>query len=150
MKESEQDKSSIEQLNPLEKLRHTFREEVDELIELELDVEELAERKAGLIKAYIEDDLHGAKQFWLDLKAEVNSLEEFIGDWLLKAANPTSLDWMKIKQYIEIDQNQRLAGETVEDVELACMACGKIRLVEEPLILPACSGCGCEIFQLRQ
>ncbi|MGH1471000.1 MAG: zinc ribbon-containing protein [Cellvibrionaceae bacterium] len=144
------DKSKpLDKLNPLEKLRETFREEVDELVQLELDVEELAERKAGLLKAYLKDDIHGAKQFWLDLKAEANTLEEFVGDWLLKAANPTSLDWMKIKQYIEIDEDQRLSGELVSDLELTCVCCGKIRLVEEEIELPPCRACGYEMFKIR-
>ncbi|MGI1680158.1 MAG: zinc ribbon-containing protein [Cellvibrionaceae bacterium] len=138
-----------DELNPLEKLRETFREEVDELVQLELDVEELAERKAGLLKAYLKDDLHGAKQFWLDLKAEANTLEEFVGDWLLKAANPTSLDWMRVKQYVENDESQCLAGEMISDSELVCVGCGKVLITEEEIKLPACSNCGCEMYRIR-
>ncbi len=138
-----------DELNPLEKLRETFREEVEELIELGLDVEDLAERKAGLLKAYIDDDIHGAKEFWLDLKAEANSYEEFIFEWLLKAANPTALDWLRIKQYSEVDEDQYLSGEKVKDTELICASCGETSVIEGEVELSPCSNCGCELFRVR-
>ncbi|MEX1032100.1 MAG: hypothetical protein WDZ30_01940 [Cellvibrionaceae bacterium] len=136
--------------NPLEKLRDSFREEVEELVELELDVEELAERKAALLKQYIREDVHGIQTFWKDLRGEVHALEDFVFQWLLRAANPTTVDWVKLDQYLEHGDNRLMAGETASDAELVCVSCGKIRLVEGSATLKPCTRCGCELYEVRQ
>jgi len=136
--------------HPLEKLRQGFREEVEELKQLELDVEELAERKASLLKAYIKDDIHGVKDFWEDLKAEAHTLEEFAGQWLLKAADPTPLDWIKLDHYIDKGDNRLMAGEVATDVELECVSCNTLREVEGTVTLEPCSRCDCELFEIRR
>ena len=141
---------SKQQRNPLERLRDTFKDEVGELVKMELDVEDLAQRKAGLLKQYLIDDLHGIKQFWEDLKAEAHTLEEFAGQWLLQAADPTPLDWMKLDHYIEKGDDRLMAGEIATDVELSCVGCGKIRVAEGTITLTPCTGCGCELYQVRQ
>ncbi len=143
------DLDSSEHNNPLEKLRDGFHEEVEELAKLELDVEELAERKADLLKAYIKNDIHGVKDFWQDLKAEAHTLEEFVAQWLLKAADPTPLDWMKLDHYIDKGDDRLMAGEIATDVELSCVACDLIRVVEGTVTLKPCSRCECELFQIR-
>lgn len=136
--------------NPLEKLRDGFHEEAEELAKLELDVEELAERKIALIKAYIKDDIHGVKDFWADLKAEAHTLEDFATQWLLKAADPTPLDWVKLDRYIDKGNSRFLVGEVVTDVELSCVSCGNIRVVEGTVAIVPCSKCGFELFQMRK
>ena len=144
------DTEASEHKNPLEKLRDGFHEEVEELAKLELDVEELAERKADLLKAYIKDDIHGVRQFWEDLKAEAHTLEEFAAQWLLKAADPTPLDWLKLDHYIDKGDDRLMAGEIATDVELSCVACDNIRVVEGTVTLVPCAKCGCELFQIRR
>lgn len=139
-----------EEKNPLEKLRDSFREEVNELIDLELDVEELAERKAALLRAYIREDVHGVKSFWKDLQGEVYALEDFVSQWLLRAANPTQVDWLKLSHYLGKGDNRLMAGEVAEDAELVCVGCGKIRLVEGRAKLKACTRCGCELYEVRR
>ena len=142
-------KQSPKHDNPLEKLRDGFHEEVKQLVQLELDVEELAERKTSLLREYLKDDLHGVKEFWQDLKAEAHTLEEFAAQWLLQAADPTPLDWIKLDQYIDKGDDRLMAGEVATDVELSCVACGNIRVVEGTATLAPCSKCDCELFQVR-
>jgi FtsZ-binding cell division protein ZapB len=136
--------------HPLEKLRQGFQAEVDELKKLELDVEELAERKASLLKEYIKDDIHGVKTFWEDLKAEAHTLEEFAAQWLLRAADPTPLDWIKLDHYIDKGEDRLMAGEIATDVELICVACDTVRVVEGTVTLTPCSRCDCELFEIRR
>lgn len=139
-----------EEKNPLEKLRDSFREEVQQLADLELDVEELAEREAALLREYIREDVHGVKTFWRDLQGEAGALEEFAGEWLLKAANPTPVDWLKLNQYLGHGENRLMAGETATDAELVCVGCGKIRLVEGTAEVEPCTRCGSELYEIRQ
>lgn len=149
---TKQDPNAVEpgERNPLERLGASFREEVDQLLEMELDVEELAERKAALLRQYIKDDVHGARRFWEDLKGEMDTLEEFLGQWLLQAADPTRLDWAKLNRYIQHKDDLLMAGEHIADAELACVGCGKIRVVEGDQRLAACTDCGSELYQIRQ
>lgn len=144
------DQNDEQHRNPLEKLRDGFHEEVEELAKLELDVEELAERKANLLKAYIKDDIHGVKSFWQDLKAEAHTLEDFAAQWLLQAADPTPLDWLKLDHYIDKGDNRLMSGEVATDVELECVACGCIRVVEGTVTLKPCTRCNSELFQVRK
>lgn len=139
-----------EEKNPLERLRDSFREEVEDLAKLELDVEDLAERKAALLQAYIRDDVHGVKTFWKDLQGEVHALEDFAFQWLLRAANPTAVDWLKLDQYLERGDNRLMAGEMATDAELVCVGCGRIRLVEGRAKVKPCTRCGCELYEVRK
>jgi predicted RNA-binding Zn-ribbon protein involved in translation (DUF1610 family) len=139
-----------EEKNPLERLRDSFREEVEELVNLELDVEDLAERKAALIREYIRSDIHGVKTFWKDLQGETQALEDFASQWLLRAANPTGVDWTKLNQYLQHGENRLMAGEKATDAELVCVSCGKIRLVEGTATVKPCTRCGCELYEVRQ
>lgn len=139
-----------QQETPLERLRDSFHEEVDKLRELELDVEEFARRKTDLLKEYLKDDAHGAQAFWQELKGEGHMLEDFVSDWLLSAADPSRLDWAKLNQYLNPEQPRIMAGELVTDAELVCAQCGKFRLIEGTKKLEACTGCGCELYEVRQ
>lgn len=148
--QANQDKSNQDKHEtPLERLRDSFHEEVDKLRELELDVEEFAHRKTDLLKEYLKDDVHGAQDFWRELKGEGHMLEKFVADWLLSAADPSRLDWAKLNQYLNPDQPRIMAGELVTDAELVCAHCGNLRLIEGTKKLEACSGCGCELYEVR-
>lgn len=140
----------LEEKNPLERLRDSFREEVEGLANLELDVEDLAERKAALLRAYIREDIHGIKTFWKDLQGEAYALEDFVSQWLLRAANPTAVDWVKLNQYLGRGDDRLMAGEKATDAELVCVGCGKIRLVEGRAKVKACTRCGCELYEVRR
>jgi hypothetical protein len=150
MTEPDEYQKPPEEKNPLERLRDSFREEVEDLVNLELDVEELAERKAALIREYIRSDIHGVKSFWKDLQGETHALEDFASQWLLRAANPTPVDWMKLNQYLEHGDNRLMAGEKATDSELVCVGCGKIRVIEGTAKLQACTRCGCELYEVRK
>lgn len=150
MADYEKDKSETRrEMNSLERLRETFRDEVDDLVRLELDVEELAERKAGLIRQYLRDDVHGIREFWEDLKAETRSLEGFVSQWLLQAANPTPLDWIKLDHYIDRNADLLIAGEHATNAELSCIGCGKLRVIDGQAVIKPCSRCGCELYRIR-
>ncbi len=136
--------------NPLENLRDSFLEEVEDLVDLELGVEEFARRKTDLLKEYLKDDVHGAHEFWEGLKGEAHMLEEFATDWLLSAADPARLDWAKLNQYLNSDQPRIMVGELVTEAELVCANCCKLRLIEGTKEIEACTGCGCELYETRE
>jgi hypothetical protein len=68
----------------------TFKQEVDGLVKLELTAEQMVGEEVDLAKAYIREDAQG---IWGDLKLGFTELELITGDWLLRAADPTRVDW---------------------------------------------------------
>ncbi|WP_323813068.1 hypothetical protein [Cellvibrio sp. NN19] len=67
-----------------------IKHEVDDLVRLELTAEQMLGEEVDLAKAYISEDTHG---LWQDMKLGLTELELITGDWLLRAADPTRVDW---------------------------------------------------------
>ena len=139
-----------EHANPIERLRESFRREVEELVDLELDVEELAQRKASLLKQYLKADVDGVKHFWDELKEEVLEWEGYLGQWVLQAADPTQLDWVRLDHYIEKGEGRLMAGEIAIDQELVCVGCERLKVVEGTETIQPCSNCGSQLFTVRE
>lgn len=144
------DNESAPKPGALQKLRDSFRREVEELADLELDVEDLAQRKASLLKQYLKADVDDVKHFWDDLKEEIAEWEGYFGQWVLQAADPTQLDWVRLDHYIEKGEGKLMAGEIASDQELVCVGCGKIRVAEGIVTIKPCSNCGGELYVVRE
>lgn len=67
-----------------------LRHEVEDVVKLELTAEEMLGEEVDLAKAYLEEDAHG---IWTDMKLGLYEWELITGDWLLRAADPTRVDW---------------------------------------------------------
>lgn len=67
-----------------------LKQEVDDLVKLELTAEQMLGAEVDLAKAYIREDAHS---LWADMKLGLYELELITGDWLLRAADPTRVDW---------------------------------------------------------
>lgn len=67
-----------------------LKHEVDDMLKLELTAEQMLGEEVDLAKAYIREDAQG---IWGDLKLGLTELEMITGDWLLRAADPTRVDW---------------------------------------------------------
>lgn len=80
----------IEGSGALGSLKEGFEHEVDDLIKLELTAENMVSEEVDLAKAYISDDAHGV---WTDLKDGLYQWELVTSEWLLRAADPTRVDW---------------------------------------------------------
>lgn len=67
-----------------------LKQEVGDLVKLELTAEQMLGEEVDLAKAYIREDAHS---LWSDLKLGFYEWELITGDWLLRAADPTRVDW---------------------------------------------------------
>lgn len=67
-----------------------LKQEVDDLVKLELTAEQMVGEEVDLAKAYIREDAHS---IWSDLKLGLYEWELITSDWLLRAADPTRVDW---------------------------------------------------------
>jgi hypothetical protein len=79
-----------------------LKHEVEDLIKLELTAEQMLGQEVDLAKAYIREDTHG---LWQDMKLGLAELEVFTGDWLLRAADPTRVDW-QLNHWWEDEESQ--------------------------------------------
>lgn len=67
-----------------------LKREVDDLVKLELTAEQMLSEEVDLAKTYMREDAHS---IWSDLKLGLQEWEFITGDWLLRAADPTRVDW---------------------------------------------------------
>ncbi|MGV8835426.1 hypothetical protein [Cellvibrio sp.] len=80
----------------------TLKHEVGDLVKLELTAEQMVGEEVDLAKAYIREDAQG---IWSDMKLGLAELELITGDWLLRAADPTRVDW-QLHHWWEDEESQ--------------------------------------------
>lgn len=83
-------------------LTQGFSHEVDDLVKLELTAEQMVGEEVDLAKAYIREDAQG---IWSDMKLGLAELELITGDWLLRAADPTRVEW-QLNHWWEDEESQ--------------------------------------------
>lgn len=79
-----------------------LKHEVDDLVKLELTAEQMLGEEVNLAKAYIRED---AQSIWGDMKLGLSELEVIASDWLLRAADPTRVDW-QLHHWWEDEESQ--------------------------------------------
>lgn len=79
-----------EESGVFDSVKEGLSHEMDDLVRLELTAEQMLGEEVDLAKAYISEDTHG---LWQDMKLGLTELELITGDWLLRAADPTRVDW---------------------------------------------------------
>ena len=87
-----------EQAGAIGALQH----EVDDLVKLELAAEQMLGEEVDLAKAYIRED---TQSIWTDMKLGLAELEFITGDWLLRAADPTRVEW-QLNHWWEDEESQ--------------------------------------------
>lgn len=122
-------------------------EEIDSFVRLELAAEQMLEDEAALVGAYLKEDVAQANSYLADLRAELMMLEARAGQWLLEAADPARLDWLRLHRHIDHGEQLAMADEVVQDSRLQCLACGVVTRVRGMVTLAPCQACGCDVFQ---
>ena len=79
-----------EDASTLSALKEGLSHEVEDFVKLELTAEQMLRDEALLVRDYLTND---AKNFWQDLKGELLYMELITGALLLRAADPTRLEW---------------------------------------------------------
>jgi len=133
-----------------EALQQRAREEMDELVKFELDLEDLAVREASLLNAYLAEDAQAVKLFWQALKQELLQQAEYRAeDFLARVASPSVIDWLRLDYRIHRADSQLLAGERAENLQLNCANCENSFQVSEPIEIEACHNCDSEVFNVQ-
>lgn len=79
-----------------------LQHEVEDLVKLELTAEQMLAEEVDLAKAYISED---TQSLWNDMKLGLAELELVTGDWLLRAADPTRVEW-QLNHWWEDEESQ--------------------------------------------
>jgi Zinc-ribbon containing domain len=87
--------------------------------------------------------------FWQELREELLLLETRTGQWLLQAADPTTLERIQLQQRMESGEAVLMAGEVVRDAEFSCVNCGQGYRAHGSVMLPPCDTCGGDGYQLQ-
>lgn len=87
--------------------------------------------------------------FWQELREELLLLETRTGQWLLQAADPTTLERIQLQQRMESGEAVLMAGEVVRDAEFNCVNCGQGYRAHGSVMLPPCDTCGGDGYQLQ-
>lgn len=87
--------------------------------------------------------------FWQELREELLLLETRTGQWLLQAADPTTLERIQLQQRMESGEAVLMAGEVVRDAEFNCVSCGQGYRAHGSVMLPPCDTCGGDGYQLQ-
>ncbi|UTA48757.1 zinc ribbon-containing protein [Simiduia sp. 21SJ11W-1] len=122
-------------------------EEINSFVRLELAAEQMLEDEAALVGAYLKDDVAQAQSYLAELRSELLMLEARAGYWLLEAADPARLDWLRLHRHISHGEQLVMADEVAQDCRLQCLACGAVTRVRGLVTLAPCQACGCEMFQ---
>lgn len=122
-------------------------QELGSFVRLELAAEQMLEEEAGLVGAYIKQDVEEARSYLSELANELVLLEARAGQWLLGAADPALLDWTRLNCYLHHGEQMLMSGEICSDERLACTGCGAVTRVRGTVTLAPCAACGAELFQ---
>lgn len=94
--------ADVEEAGALNSFKDGLSYGVDDLVKLELTAEQMVVEEVDLAKAYIREDAQG---IWSDMKLGLTELELITGDWLLRAADPTRVEW-QLNHWWEDEESQ--------------------------------------------
>lgn len=143
----EQDPGGVQKPDLSEQLSEALASEIGSFVKLELAAEQMLEEEASLVSAYLKDDVRHAQSYLADLKSELLLLESRAANWLLEAADPTSVDWLQLQRHISHGEQLAMADEVVENGRLQCLACGAVTRIKGTVTLAPCQACGCDLFK---
>ena len=80
----------VEDDRPTSALTRGIYHQVEDWVALELTAEQMLQQEAMLVSEFVASD---AKLFWHDLKGELVFWERAAGELILRAADPTQVEW---------------------------------------------------------
>jgi predicted Zn-ribbon and HTH transcriptional regulator len=135
-------------------LKDHFKHALEAAREKALELNELTKEEVDRVVSYVARDIHDAAEYLEKNKEELGSwlrfdmelVENRLLDAFAKAADPTTLDHVKLFQELE-----RLAeyhtGEIVGLGTLRCRDCGKLLHFKRPGHIPPCPKCHATVFE---
>lgn len=126
-----------------------LQEKIHDAVELEMAAEEMTRDEMDLLKAYLYRDLKKLGYYahetgegiaaWL--KFDLNALEQAFVDQLKHIADQTRIGQEDLRERLDHDEDQYLAGELATVGTLECLNCGDQLTLKKTEKLEACPSC---------
>ncbi len=132
-----------------------LQEKIEEAVEVELKAEEMTRDEMDLLTAYIKRDLKAMGYYTHEtgkgiaafLKFDLNVLEDKVAQLLRDLADRTRLQQEELRERLDHDENQYIAGELAAVGTLECLECGTVRRLLKTEQLKPCQACGNRYFR---
>lgn len=132
-----------------------LQEKIHDAVELELAAEEMTRDELDLLKAYLARDLKRLGFYahetgaglaaWLSF--DLNALEHTLVEQLKLIADQTRIGQEQLRERLDHDEDQYLAGELATVGTLECLNCGtQTSLLKTEKLVP-CAGCNQTFFK---
>ena len=139
-----------------EKTAHLLHQLIDEARDKAVGLKEVSEEEAEKLANYLKRDLHDVADFlsktgheledWLGFESTL--VESSILDQLMKAADKTTLELLKMKEYAEQASSYH-TGEVTGPSTLVCDQCGENLHFRRAGKIPPCAKCHATRFHRR-
>ncbi len=126
-----------------------LQEKIHDAVELELAAEEMTRDELDLLKAYLARDLKKLGFYahetgeglaaWLSF--DLNALEHTLAEQLKLIADQTRIGQEQLRERLDHDDDQYLAGELATVGTLACLNCGEPLVLHQTEKLEPCKNC---------
>ena len=139
-----------------ERTLDTLRQEIDDAVEFETELERLTRDEASLLAAYLRRDLEHLVTFvggtgeglreWLQL--DLSLLEHKLQDLLFSIADKTRLDTLELDQKLKNeDVTHYMTGEVATAGMFRCLNCGHMTCLTATSQLGPCEACESHYFE---
>lgn len=128
---------------------------IQETVELEMAAEEMTRDEMNLLSAYIERDLKQIGYYahetgegiaaWLNF--DLTALESAVMTRLWDLADKTRVQHELLREQLNHNEQQYLAGEITLPGRLVCVNCGEQQLLIRSDVIEPCSACQGVIFE---
>ncbi len=139
-----------------EKTAHLLHQLIDEARDKAIGLKEVSEEEAGKLAIYLKRDLHDVASFlsktgheledWLGFETKL--VESSLLDQLLKAADKTTLELLKMKENAEKASSYH-TGEITGPSTLVCDKCGEYLHFRRAGKVPPCPKCHATRFHRK-
>ncbi|WP_166264277.1 zinc ribbon-containing protein [Marinobacter caseinilyticus] len=136
--------------------RESLREEIENAVEFENELEEMTRDEINLLAAYLRRDLEHLLHFvdetgegvgeWLRL--DLSLVERQLSDMLFSIADKSQLDTLELDQKIHNkDVSHYISGEVATAGVLRCLSCGHMRCLTKTSHIEPCEACNSHYFE---
>lgn len=132
-----------------------LQEKIHDAVELELAAAEMTRDELDLLKAYLARDLKKLGFYahetgaglaaWLSF--DLNALEHTLVEQLKLIADQTRIGQEHLRERLEHDDDQYVAGEIATVGTLQCLSCGETLSLHKTETLSACKKCDKTLFK---
>ena len=132
-----------------------LQEKIHDAVELEMAAAEMTRDEMDLLKAYLYRDLKKLGYYahetgegiaaWL--KFDLNVLEQTLVEQLKQIADQTRIGHEELRERLDHDEDQYLAGELATVGTLECLECGHQLTLQATEKLENCSACQGKFFK---